>query len=56
MHVKGGGRETKIGQNGKPLSGSPALSKEQQKVIEENIKQIRKAAKQMMKWFRFNEK
>jgi len=55
VHGKGGGWETKIGQNGKPFNGLPELSKDQQKVLNNNIKQITKSTKQMMKWFRFNE-
>ncbi|MDH6577433.1 hypothetical protein P3T29_003089 [Kitasatospora sp. MAP5-34] len=40
-HVKGRGAEVRIGQNGKPLAGNPELSKQQQQVVDENIKTIR---------------
>jgi hypothetical protein len=35
LHVKGGGSETKIGQNGKPIKGSPELTSQQQAVVQE---------------------
>lgn len=41
-HVKGGGRETRIGANGKPLKGQPDLSAKQGKVVEQAKKDIRK--------------
>ena len=40
-HVKGGGPEVKIGQNGKPIAGDPELTKRQQQVVDDNIKSIR---------------
>ena len=52
LHVRGGGREVKIGQNGKPLKGEPELSPQQKKVVENNIKEIRKSVQQMQKWYR----
>lgn len=30
IHIKGGGKETKVGQNGKPISGAPELTAAQQ--------------------------
>ncbi|MBO9570638.1 MAG: hypothetical protein J7497_00265 [Chitinophagaceae bacterium] len=54
MHVKGGGAETKIGQNGKPIKGSSELSNAQKKVVEDNKAEIRKAGKQIMKWYNYN--
>ena len=53
MHVKGGGPETKIGQNGKPLKGSPAPTPAQQQVIDANKAAIRSAAKKMQKWHNY---
>jgi hypothetical protein len=51
--VKGEGAETKIGQTGKPLDGSPELSASQSKVVQENRSAIRKAIDQIQRWFRF---
>jgi len=50
MHVKGGGPEDKIGQNGKPIKGSPNPTSTQQGVIDANKSAIRKAAKKMQRW------
>jgi RHS repeat-associated protein len=41
-HVQGGGSETRIGQNGKPLKGQPELTPKQRKVVKDNIEAIRK--------------
>ena len=41
-HVNGQGNEVRIGANGKPLKGEKELSPQQQKVVKENIKDIRK--------------
>ena len=41
-HVKGGGKEVRIGANGKPLEGQPELSTRQKSVVDNNIKPIRK--------------
>ncbi|MEV4561396.1 RHS repeat-associated core domain-containing protein, partial [Kitasatospora sp. NPDC049285] len=41
-HVKGGGAEVRIGQNGKPLAGDPELSPKQQKVVDEHLQTIRR--------------
>ncbi|MPM39914.1 hypothetical protein SDC9_86550 [bioreactor metagenome] len=41
-HVKGGGKEVRVGPNGKPLKGQPELSDKQRKVVENNKKVIRK--------------
>ncbi len=54
LHVEGGGKSTRIGQNGKPLKGSPELSSAQKAAVDANKSQIRKAVKQIMKWNRFN--
>jgi RHS repeat-associated protein len=53
-HVIGGGTETRIGQNGKPLAGDPELTKKQQKVVDDNINTIRDAIGEYMRWFREN--
>ena len=54
MHVKGEGSSTKIGQNGKPIKGASELSSKQSQVVESSKKEIRKAGKQIMKWFDYN--
>ncbi|WP_043463943.1 polymorphic toxin-type HINT domain-containing protein [Kitasatospora sp. MBT66] len=53
-HVQGRGDEVRIGQNGKPLKGDPALSKNQQKVIDDNIKLIRGNIRASMAKFKAN--
>ena len=37
LHVIGGGKKIRIGQNGKPLKGNPELTKTQQEVIQNNL-------------------
>src|SRR4029077_14402466 len=56
LHVKGGGEETRIGQNGKPIKGSPELTAEQKAAVQEFKQDIRKAVGQIMKWFNYNSK
>lgn len=41
-HVLGGGKDVRVGPNGKPLKGQPELSDKQKKVIDNNRKEIRK--------------
>jgi len=41
-HVEGGGKQVRVGPNGKPLKGEPELSSKQSKVVNDNIKDIRK--------------
>ena len=41
-HVKGGGKEVRIGANGHPLKGQPELTTKQAKVVKEYKKDIRK--------------
>lgn len=53
LHVKGGGAETKIGQAGKPIEGSPALTSRQQAVVAANKPAIRKAVDQIQRYVRF---
>jgi hypothetical protein len=53
-HVVGGGPETKIGQNGKPIAGSPELTARQQGVIDRNISKIRSQIGDYMKWWKTN--
>ena len=55
LHVEGEGAETRIGQNGKPLSGDPPLSSTQRDVVEANKGAIRKAVDQIQRWHRFNQ-
>jgi hypothetical protein len=52
-HVKGGGPETKIGQNGKAIDGSPDPTPTQRRVIDNNRSVISKAISKIMAWFRF---
>ncbi len=54
LHVEGRGSSTRIGQNGRPLRGDPALSRTQQQVVNNNRSQIRRTVKQVMKEHRFN--
>ncbi len=56
LHVKGGGPETKIGQNGKPIKGSPELTTAQKAFIDERKQYIRKAVTQIMKWVNYSKK
>ncbi|MBF7994835.1 RHS domain-containing protein [Rahnella sp. SAP-29] len=53
LHVKGGGPETKIGQAGKPIKGSPVPTSKQQAVIDANKSTIRKTVDKIQRWFRF---
>ena len=41
-HVKGGGKEVRIGPKGHPLKGEPNLSKQQQNIVEKYKNKIRK--------------
>jgi hypothetical protein len=54
LHVRGGGPETKIGQAGKPIKGSPELTATQARVVESSKSLIRKAVAQIGRWYRFN--
>jgi RHS repeat-associated protein len=54
LHVKGGGPETRIGQNGKPLSGDPELTLTQRVVVQDNLRVIRNAVDSIMRYFDFN--
>ena len=53
-HVTGGGQETRIGQNGKPIKDDPELTPQQRAVVENNIAEIRDAIGNYMEWFRKN--
>ena len=52
LHVKGGGASTKIGPNGYPVKGQPALSPKQAKVVEDNLPLIKKTIKEIQKWIK----
>ncbi|HTN07940.1 DUF4160 domain-containing protein [Agriterribacter sp.] len=54
VHVKGGGAETKIGQNGKPIKGSPELTSKQAQVVQDLKPEIRKSIRQIMKWVSYS--
>ncbi len=56
VHIKGGGKEVKVGQNGKPINGSPELSTTQERFVSEFRKDIRKAVNKIGKWFNYNNK
>lgn len=46
------GNPTKIGPNGNPLSGEPELTPAQQKVVNKNLKAIKKVFRRIQKWIR----
>lgn len=56
VHVKGGGAETKVGQNGKPTEGAPELTAAQQKFVTEFKSEIRSALKKIGRWYDYNRK
>jgi hypothetical protein len=56
LHVYGGGPPTKIGQAGRPLDGSPALTATQQSVVDASRSALTKAVDQIQRWFRFENK
>ena len=49
-HVKGGGKETRIGPNGHPISTDPPMTSVQQKVYDSNKSQIRRKINKIGKW------
>jgi hypothetical protein len=51
-HVLGGGPETRIGQNGKPLEGDPELTSRQQDVVDDNLGLIRRKIGEVMRQHR----
>ena len=53
-HVKGGGAETKIGQNGKPIKGSPELTSKQRNVVTANRAKIRSSIDKIKRWAKAN--
>ncbi len=55
LHVYGNGSPTKIGQNGKPVEGSPELSAGQQRVVQANKSLIRKTIDKIQRWFKSSE-
>ena len=54
LHVDGGGKSTKIGQNGRPIEGQPELSPRQRLVVEGNKGLIRTAVDKIMRYFDYN--
>jgi|GEM_PF-2604984 len=56
LHVKGQGKEVRIGQNGKPIKGDPELSPQQQAVVKEHKREIRKAIKQIGKYHKHQQR
>jgi hypothetical protein len=53
VHVSGGGPETRVGKNGRPLRGDPPLSREQAAVVGENKREIRRAVDKIGHWLWF---
>lgn len=49
-HVTGGGGETRIGQNGKPVAGDPELTPQQRRVVRENKSAIPRAIGKIGQW------
>ncbi|MEV6973018.1 ricin-type beta-trefoil lectin domain protein [Kitasatospora sp. NPDC093806] len=50
-HVEGHGPKAKIGKNGKPINGSPELSKRQAEVVNANKSKIRTRMRKYFKWW-----
>lgn len=55
VHIKGGGKEAKVGQNGKPVDGS-TLTSTQQSFVDEFKSDIRSALKKIGRWYNYNRK
>jgi hypothetical protein len=56
LHIKGGGKETKIGQNGKPKKGATELTAQQKAAVQELKREISMAIKKIMSWYNHNNK
>lgn len=54
-HVKGGGPDTRIGQNGKPGPNDPELTPKQQEVVKRNLPKIRSHMREYMRWWKATE-
>jgi RHS repeat-associated protein len=52
-HVKGGGKDTRIGPLGHPLKGDPPLSPQQRAVVQRHQKQIRRTLNKIGRWLRY---
>ena len=52
-HVKGGGPDTRIGPNGKPIQDSPMMTARQQKVYDANKSGIRRKINKIGKWLKW---
>lgn len=50
------GRDTKIGQNGKPLKGERPLTSKEAAVVRNNKSKIRRAVKKIIKWLKWKKK
>jgi RHS repeat-associated protein len=55
LHIKGGGYEVKIGQNGKPLKGEKELSAAQSEFVNNNKATIRKAVRQIQQYHKYTQ-
>jgi len=53
LHVSGEGENTRIGQNGYPIDGSPELTSAQRNVVMANRSTIRGAVDRIMRWYRY---
>jgi intein/homing endonuclease len=55
VHVKGGGKETRIKMNGEPMSGDPNPTPKQQQVIDENWSKIKQDLKKVVEWLKYQD-
>ena len=55
LHVEGKGETVKIGANGKPLKGEPALSRDQQNVVDANLSKIRATGNKIRRYLKYHE-
>ena len=53
VHVQGGGKETRILRNGEVYPGDPTPTRQQQKVINENLPAINRSIRKINKWLRY---
>lgn len=53
-HVSSGGKDAKVGQNGKPIDGSRELTPKERRVVERNKPKIRSAMRKIMRWHKNN--
>lgn len=56
LHVRGGGKSTKIGPKGYVVKGYPPLSPKQAKVVADNIKTIKRYIRKKQRWIKKSKK